>query len=109
MMKLAIYPNIKVKLGGLGMKVCGSKFHLNSLPPNSDQLCDHWKPWFYEAIELFGVERCMFESNFPVDRMSLSYRVYYNAMKKLVAGASEAEKTALFMGTAASVYRLTLP
>ena len=108
MMKLAIYPNIKVKLGGLGMKVCGSKFHLNSLPPNSDQLCDHWKPWFYEAIELFGVERCMFESNFPVDKGSFDYGVMWNAYKKITQEFSYDEKNKLFFQNAKYTYKVDL-
>ena len=57
-------------------------------------------------IECFGAQRCMFESNFPVDRMSLSYRVLWNGLKKIAAGCSEAEHTDLFSGTAQRIYRL---
>ena len=58
------------------------------------------------AIECFGPERCMFESNFPVDKQSCSYHVLYNAFKKMVADASEADKAALFHDTAHHAYRL---
>ena len=51
----------------------------------------------------------MFESNFPVDKGSYSYPVYWNACKKLASGASVAEKTELFSGTAARVYRIDVP
>ena len=65
--------------------------------------------YYRHAIECFGPERCMFESNFPVDRMSLSYRVLWNGLKKIAAAYSGAEQDALFSGTAARVYRLDLP
>ena len=107
--ELARCDNVFLKLGGLAMPDNGFGWHIAERPPTSDEFLALQGRWYHHALDRFGAERCMFESNFPVDRMSLSYRVYYNAMKKLVAGASEAEKTALFMGTAASVYRLTLP
>jgi predicted TIM-barrel fold metal-dependent hydrolase len=71
-----------------------------------DELLDTQGDWYRHALECFGAERCMFESNFPVDRLSLSYTVYWNAMKKLVAGASPSEKDHLFHATARRVYRL---
>jgi L-fuconolactonase len=58
------------------------------------------------VIECFGPERCMFESNFPVDRWSLSYQVLWNALKKVASGASPDDKAALFAATARRVYRL---
>lgn len=107
--ELARCENVFLKLGGLAMPDNGFGWHIAERPPTSDEFLAAQGRWYHHALDRFGAERCMFESNFPVDRTSLSYRVYYNAMKKLVAGASEAEKTALFTGTAASVYRLTLP
>ena len=83
MMRLSRIPNINVKLGGLGMAVNGAKFHNSKFPPNSVQLSDVWKPWIYETIDMFGFDRCMFESNFPVDKGSCSYGALWNAFKIL--------------------------
>ncbi|WP_431267807.1 amidohydrolase family protein [Dankookia sp. P2] len=76
-----------------------------SRPPRT-RLAAAWKPWIDTTIGLFGADRCMFESNFPVDKGSYSYGVFWNACKKLAAGASAAERTALFSGTASRFYRL---
>ena len=76
------------------------------VPPTSDELVAATAPYYRHAIECFGVERCMFESNFPVDKQSCSYHVLYNAFKKLVADASADEKRQLFHDTAARVYRI---
>jgi len=65
-----------------------------------------WTPWIHGAIEMFGADRCLFESNFPVDKITCSYAVLWNAFKRMAQGASDAEKTALFSGTASRVYRL---
>jgi L-fuconolactonase len=59
------------------------------------------------CIETFGPSRCMFESNFPVDKGMCSYPVVWNAFKRLAAGCSADEKAALFHGTATRFYRLT--
>lgn len=98
--------NVFLKLGGMAMPDNGFGWHQAERPPSSDELLAAQGDWYHHALDCFGAERCMFESNFPVDRMSLSYTVYFNAMKKLVGGASESEKTALFSGTAIRVYRL---
>ncbi len=104
--ELAKRQNVVVKLGGLGMAVNGYDFHLKEAPPSSDALAAAWKPWFETCIEAFGARRCMFESNFPVDKGSCSYTVLWNAFKKVAAGASGDEKAALFHDTAARIYRL---
>jgi L-fuconolactonase len=70
------------------------------------EIADAWKPWIETCINAFGAERCMFKSNFPVDKLSTGYAVLWNAFKLMAAGASAAEKTALFSGTARRVYRL---
>jgi L-fuconolactonase len=103
---LAVYPNLHVKLGGLGMKICGFEFHTRPAPPSSEELAAAWRPYVETCIEAFGVERCMFESNFPVDKVSCSYAVLWNAFKRLAAGASAAEKAWLFRDTARRFYRL---
>lgn len=103
---LAQCPNMQVKLGGLGMKIIGYDFHKRPRPPGSQELADLWRPYIETCIEAFTPRRCMFESNFPVDKVSGSYRVYWNAFKRLASGASAAEKAALFHDTAAAFYRL---
>lgn len=104
--ELASCPNVSVKLGGLGMVICGPTWHENDRPPTSVELAQVWRPQVESCIELFGPARCMFESNFPVDKGMFSYAVLWNAFKRLTSGASEDEKDALFRRTATSVYRL---
>ena len=103
---LAQCPNVHVKLGGMGMKICGFDFHKRPAPPSSEELAGLWRPYVETCIAAFGVERCMFESNFPVDKVSSSYAVLWNAFKRLAKGASAAEKSALFRNTARRFYRL---
>jgi L-fuconolactonase len=106
MRELARLPNVHVKLGGLGMRINGFDFDKGETPPSSEQLAQTWKPWIETCIEAFGADRCMFESNFPVDKGSYSYAVGWNAFKRLTSGYSPAERQALFEGTATRVYRL---
>lgn len=104
--ELARCDNVVVKLGGLGMPIGPFDFHRGERPPTSAELAHAWRPWIETCIECFGASRCMFESNFPVDRASTGYAVLWNAFKRLAAGAGADEKAALFAGTAARVYRL---
>jgi L-fuconolactonase len=106
---LAKVPNVYCKLGGMGMAVMGFGFDdydKHKTPVSSETLAAAWKPYIEHCIAAFGVERCMFESNFPVDKRTCSYPVLWNALKRLAAGCSPAEKTALFSATARKVYRL---
>jgi L-fuconolactonase len=103
---LAACPNVYVKLGGLAMIVNAFDFHLGPLPPSSGELANAWRPYVETCIEAFGANRCMFESNFPVDKGACSYPVLFNAFKRLASGASAAEKADLFAGTATRFYRL---
>ena len=98
--------NVVAKLGGLAMPENGFGWHEAERPPTSDEFVAAQGPYYRHMIETFGADRCMFESNFPVDRLSLSYRVLWNALKKIAAGYSPAERESLFAGTAESVYRL---
>jgi L-fuconolactonase len=107
--ELATCPNVCVKLGGLGMPLTGLGFHERPEPPSSEELADASRPYFEACIDAFGPGRCMFESNFPVDKESFSYAVYWNACKRLTRGAGAAEKADLFRGTAARFYRIALP
>ncbi len=103
---LAACPNVVMKLGGLAMPFAGFASFMADPPASAQILADEWRPWIETAIAAFGPDRCMFESNFPVDRGTCDYATLWNAFKLIAAGASEAEKTALFSGTAARVYRL---
>jgi predicted TIM-barrel fold metal-dependent hydrolase len=106
MAALAACPNVYVKLGGLGMPVNGFDYHNDPLPPGSAKVAADWKPYIETCIALFGPGRAMFESNFPVDKGMVGYTVLWNAFKRLAAGASDAEKAALFHDTATAFYRL---
>jgi predicted TIM-barrel fold metal-dependent hydrolase len=103
---LATCPNVSVKLGGLGMPRCGFGWHEQAAPPGSAEVAKAVAPYFHWCIEQFGTERCMFESNFPVDKMSFSYTVLWNAFKRFSEDFSPRERQALFHDTAAKVYRL---
>ena len=105
---LAECPNVMVKLGGLGMRINGYGFEHKAEPPSSEALAAAWKPYIETCIAAFGASRCMFESNFPVDKGSYSYPVFWNACKRLAKGASAAEKADLFAGAATRFYRLDL-
>jgi predicted TIM-barrel fold metal-dependent hydrolase len=106
--ELAKSANVNVKLGGLAMAFCNFPSFLAEPRAPSTQLADEWRPYIETCIEAFGAERCMFESNFPVDLGSCSYATLWNAFKHLAKGASATEKTALFSGTATRVYKLDL-
>ena len=103
---LAKRPNVHVKLGGLGMRIGGHGFEKQADPPSSQTLADAWRPYIETCVAAFGPARGMFESNFPVDKGSYSYPVFWNACKLLAKGASPAEKADLFHGTASRFYRL---
>ena len=106
MVELAACENVTMKLGGLGMPTYHFGWHLRETPATSDEVANAQRDYYLHAIDCFGPDRCMFESNFPVDKLSMSYRVYWNAMKKIAAGFSEEEKNMLFAGTASRVYGL---
>ena len=105
---LAKFPNLSVKIGGLGMLRCGWDFHLRDVPPSSHELAAAWRPYVDTCIEEFGPSRCMMESNFPVDKVSCGYGVLWNALKRITQGCSATEKAALYRDTAARVYRLSI-
>jgi len=107
--RLARCPNVVVKVGGMGMRVFGFDFADRPEPPDSVALASGWKPYAMACIEAFGAERCMFQSNFPVDKGTCSYVALWNAFKRIAAGMSAAEKNALFLATAARVYRIDVP
>jgi L-fuconolactonase len=106
MADIATCPNVVVKIGGLAMPPNGFGWHRRDQPASSDEVVAAQRDFYLHTIDCFGADRCMFESNFPVDKLSLSYHVYWNAMKKLTADFSESDKDLLFRGTASRVYQL---
>lgn len=104
--EIARCENVVAKLGGLAMPDNGFAWHTRETPATSDELVEAQRRYYLHTIECFGPERCMLESNFPVDGRSISYSVLYNALKKIVSGFSESEKHAMFYGTAARVYNI---
>ncbi len=103
---IAALPNTVAKIGGLAMPDNGFGWNLADRPPTSDEFIASQVRYYLHAIECFGPERCMFESNFPVDRLSISYGVLWNAYKKMTADFTVNERAALFSGTAARVYKV---
>lgn len=102
----AACPNIVLKLGGVGQHRFGYDWHKREKPIGSEALAQALAPLMHYCIEQFGPNRCMFESNYPVDKISYSYTVAYNAFKRLSKGYSAAERAAMFHDTAARVYRI---
>ena len=105
--ELSLHENVFAKLGGLAMPVNGFGFHIQDKPPTSDEFILKQKAYYETALEYFTPKRCMFESNFPVDKASISYSVLWNAFKKLATSYSASEKDQLFYKTASTVYRIT--
>ncbi len=105
---LSTNPNVAVKLGGFGSTRSGYDWHERAVQPASAELANTMAPYFDFCIEKFGVHRCMFESNFPVDKASYSYVAIWNAFKRMSQGYSTAERNALLHDTAASVYRIAI-
>ncbi len=103
---LSANQNVFVKLGGLGMPLTGFDWHAREKPIGSEELARAMEPYYLWCIEQFGPQRCMFESNFPVDKVSYSYGVMWNAFKRLTRGFSRGERAALLQNSAARAYRL---
>ena len=103
---LAECSNIIIKLGGINMDYSGFGWHEKTVPPTSEALYQETRQYYDTAIEHFGTDRCMFESNFPVDKISCSYPVLWNAFKRMTANYSEDERSKLFHDNAKRVYRL---
>ncbi|MEE9254898.1 MAG: amidohydrolase family protein [Pseudomonadales bacterium] len=99
-------PNVVVKLGGVNMPINGFGWHRREAPPTSTELLEATREYYLTCLELFGVERCMFESNFPVDKRSCSYAVLWNTFKRLTEDFAASERAALFHDNAVRIYRL---
>jgi predicted TIM-barrel fold metal-dependent hydrolase len=103
---VAACPNVVLKLGGVGQKRFGFDWHTRAKPIGSEALAQTLAPLMHYCIEKFGPDRCMFESNFPVDKVSYAYTVIFNAFKRLSKDYSASERAALFHDTAVRVYRI---
>lgn len=103
---LAKRPQVSVKIGGLGMLLCGFGFERAAAPPGSEALARAWQPFVDGCVEAFGPQRCMFESNFPVDKQSCSHAALWNAFKRCTCAWSEDERRAVFYRTACVAYAL---
>jgi predicted TIM-barrel fold metal-dependent hydrolase len=108
MTSLAERPNVTVKVGGLGNRVSGFEWDSQPMPPDSTELTEKTSPYYLHTIEAFGPKRCMFESNFPVDKNSYSYTAVWNSFKRMTKDFSDTEKAWMFHDTAAKAYRLPL-
>lgn len=109
LVRLSELPNVCIKLGGAGMPVFGYPFASAPEAPTSMQLAEAWKPYFDTCVELFSPDRCMAESNFPVDKGMFSYHVLWNAFKRLTASLSVRERQAILSMTAQRIYGLATP
>ena len=105
---VAACPNVSVKLGGIGMPRWGFGWHRRDVPIGSEELAVTMSPWMKYCIEQFGPDRCMFESNFPPDKVSHSYNVLFNAFKLLSKGYTDSERAAMFHDTATLAYRIVV-
>lgn len=103
---LAECENLGIKLGGIGMAINGFAWHKQDKPPTSQALAEANRPYFSTCIEAFGTERCMFESNFPVDKVSASYGVLWNSFKRITEHYSAEEKAQLYHDNAVRIYSL---
>jgi L-fuconolactonase len=103
---VAACPNVYAKLGGMAMPDNGYGWNSREKPPTSDEFVEAQAKWYHHTIRAFGPERCMFESNFPVDRLSISYRNLWNGLKKIAQDYPDAARAAMFSGTARKVYKL---
>jgi predicted TIM-barrel fold metal-dependent hydrolase len=101
-------PNVRMKIGGLGMRMFGFGLEDRPRPASSTEIAALWQPFVDTCLEAFGPARTMFESNFPPDKGSCSYRTLWNALKRTCSGMSAAEKHRLFAGTAAATYGIDL-
>jgi L-fuconolactonase len=108
MKALARCPNVSIKMGGLLMCLANFDFSRAKRPPTSAELAALWRPYIEPCFEMFGADRCMASSNFPVDKAGMGYGTVWNMFKRIAAGCSADEKNMIFSGTAKRVYRLAV-
>lgn len=103
---LAECPNVMVKLSGFFMPVVGWGFEHRSAPVPEQELLEALAPHARYVLQCFGVQRCLFASNFPMDKVSLSYQQLYRLYAATVADLTQAEQRLLFAENARRLYRL---
>ena len=104
--ELATCENVVMKVGGFGMPLSGLGWGERNTPASSEELATAMAPFYDHCIEAFDPDRCMFESNFPVDKQSTSYTILWNTFKRIAEGYSASEKASLFRNTARRTYRI---
>ncbi|MYE58828.1 MAG: amidohydrolase family protein [Alphaproteobacteria bacterium] len=100
-------PNVLMKGGGFGIRLWGFDI-AEGERPSSDVLAELWRPFFETGLELFGIERVILESNYPVDGQTTTFTGLWNALKRLTGGCSDDEKRLLYRENANRAYRLDL-
>ena len=105
--RLADFDHVSAKISGLTMPILGWDYHKRESLPGKDEVRVALSPFVEHAIESFGVDRCMFASNFPMDKVSLPFETLYDAFEEIVSGFSEAERRKLFRDNAARFYRIS--
>ena len=106
MAEVAACENVTLKLGGIGMPIFGQSWHKQDVSPTSEEVAAVWGDPIRWCIDTFGPSRCMFESNFPVDRASVSYSTLWNSFVIMAAGYDDKERQQLFRQTALTAYRI---
>ena len=104
---LAGCDNVVLKIGALIRPLSGERWDKREVKASSEEIAAAWGDEIDFAIGAFGPSRCLFESNFPVDKACFGYVEIWNAFKRMAAAYSPAEKRDLFHDTAARAYRLT--
>ncbi len=108
LLEVAKRPNVVCKLNAVLNRTAAFDYFHADRPASSRELADAWRPWIEPCIEAFGPDRCMFESNYPVEKVGVSWVALWNTFKRIAEHASDDERSALFSGTAARTYGLTL-
>ncbi|MEJ8573544.1 amidohydrolase family protein [Microbaculum marinum] len=104
--QMADLPNVVMKLGGIASIVTGYDAHRRDRPPSAQDFVDERGAYFHHAIRCFGAERCMFETNFPVDSVAIGYDGVWNAYKLMAMDYDAGARDALLAGTTRRVYRM---
>ena len=104
MADFAALPNTAIKMGGLLMTLAAFDFGRAERPPTSAKLARLWRPYVEPCFEMFGPDRCMVSSNFPVDKAGVTFGTVWNMFKRITGGCSKSEKEAIFSGTARRIY-----
>lgn len=106
MHELSQEPNVTVKLGGMLMSLGNFDFKAAKRPPTSEEIAELWRPWLESCVDLFGPERCMLASNFPVEKAGIGYSAIWNVFMRVFSSYSDDELRKLTSGTASHVYSL---